>query len=119
MSKYTITLADGSKIANLTMSGNMYVSNSKLTRENFEGKLSHVKIEHDEIYRDEDGKEQTVTQSDEFDNMALTQLLDGDKLSFADYAGKTLFNLRPAYTPEEFFQVKTESRLDYLEMIAG
>ena len=115
--KYTITLADGSKLENLTLAGNMYVSGRKLTEANFAGKLSHVTVEHEVTHEGEDGEKSTYIERTEMINVVLGQLLDGDQLNFTDYAGKSIFSLH-TYSPEEFFQVRTESRLDYLEMMA-
>ena len=67
---YTVTLSDGSKIENLTMNGNNFVSKSKLTEEMFTNKLSKVTVN--------DGKTNT-----EYGNMVLVQVTQmGDECWF-------------------------------------
>lgn len=41
---YTLTLSDGSKLENLQLNGNNFVSDGKVTPATFEGKLSEVRI---------------------------------------------------------------------------
>ena len=41
---WTIELADGTTLEGLTLNGNNYVSKAKLTADDFDGNLSHVKI---------------------------------------------------------------------------
>ncbi len=67
---YTVTLSDGSKIENLTINGNNFVSKSKLTEAMFTNKLSKITIN--------DGKTDT-----EYSNMALVQVTQmGDEYWF-------------------------------------
>ena len=41
---YTVTLSDGTKIANLTLNGNNFISTTAVTEEQFDGKLKGVTI---------------------------------------------------------------------------
>ncbi len=45
---YTITLSDGTKLEDLKLNGNNYISQTEVTEDTFEGKLSKVTIESDE-----------------------------------------------------------------------
>lgn len=49
---YTVTLSDGTKIENLTLNGNNFISTTAVTEEQFDGKLKGVTI------TDSDGKEE-------------------------------------------------------------
>ncbi|MBR4719065.1 MAG: hypothetical protein IKP31_02355 [Lachnospiraceae bacterium] len=42
--KYTMTLADGTQLKNLTLNGNNYISKTSLKESDFEGKLQTVTI---------------------------------------------------------------------------
>lgn len=64
---HTITLSDGSRIENLKMNGNNFISPRELKKEAFEGKLSTVTIE--------DGESEVVYEDMEL--MALQQYDDG------------------------------------------
>lgn len=67
---YTVTLSDGSKIDNITINGNNFVSKSKLKDEMFTNKLSKVTVN--------DGKTDT-----EYSNMVLVQVTQmGDEYWF-------------------------------------
>ena len=67
---YTVTLSDGSKIENLTMNGNNFVSKSKLTEAMFINKLSKITVNN--------GKNDT-----EYSNMVLVQVTQmGDEYWF-------------------------------------
>lgn len=67
---YTVTLSDGSKIENLTMNGNNFVSKSKLTEAMFANKLSKITVN--------DGETDT-----EYSNMILVQVTQmGDEYWF-------------------------------------
>ncbi len=45
---YTITLSDGTKLEDLKLNGNNYISQAEVTEDTFKGKLSKVTIESDE-----------------------------------------------------------------------
>lgn len=49
---YTVTLSDGTKIENLTLNGNNFISTTAVTEEQFDGKLKGVTI------TDSEGKEE-------------------------------------------------------------
>lgn len=59
---YTITLSDGSKIENLTLNGNNFISTTTVTEGQFDGKLKSV------VIADSDGKEE------KHENMFLVQV---------------------------------------------
>lgn len=68
---YSITLADGTKLDNLVLNGNNFVSSTKLTEVNFQDKLSKVTI------TDDDGKAKDYT------DMVLVQVTQmGDESWF-------------------------------------
>lgn len=49
---YTVTLSDGTKIENLTLNGNNFISTAQVTEEQFDGKLKSV------VIADSEGKEE-------------------------------------------------------------
>lgn len=59
---YTVTLSDGSKLENLTLNGNNFISTTAVTEGQFTGKLKGVTI------TDSDGKEE------KHENMFLVQV---------------------------------------------
>lgn len=59
---YSVTLSDGTKLDNLALNGNNFISSIKLTEENFKNKLSKVTI------TDNDGK------SKDYTDMVLVQV---------------------------------------------
>lgn len=52
---YSVTLSDGTKLDNLALNGNNFVSSVKLTKDDFKNKLSKVTI------TDDDGKTKDYT----------------------------------------------------------
>lgn len=66
----SITLADGTKLDNLVLNGNNFISSIKLTEENFKDKLSKVTI------TDDDGKAKNYT------DMVLVQVTQVDDESW-------------------------------------
>ena len=44
---YSVTLSDGTKLDNLTLNGNNFVSSVKVTEDDFKGKMSKVTITDD------------------------------------------------------------------------
>ena len=44
---FKITLADGTQLKNLKLSGNNYISKVKITEDDFKGKLSKITIENE------------------------------------------------------------------------
>lgn len=101
---WTVTLADGSVIENLTLNGNNFVSNTEITEEMFNGKLSEVHFAHD-------GEERGYCYPEVIKNAELVQI--------AHYADGWYFILRE--TPaEKLFRAKLEqTQLDTDEMIAS
>lgn len=68
---YSVTLSDGTKLDNLALNGNNFVSSTKLTEDNFKDKLSKVTI------TDDDGKAKDYT------DMVLVQVTQvGDESWF-------------------------------------
>ena len=68
---YSVTLSDGTKLDNLTLNGNNFVSSTKLTEGDFKYKLSKVTI------TDDDGK------STDYTDMVLVQVTQmGDESWF-------------------------------------
>lgn len=59
---YSVTLSDGTKLDNLALNGNNFVSSAKLTEDDFKNKLSKVTI------TDNDGK------ANEYTDMVLVQV---------------------------------------------
>lgn len=68
---YSVTLSDGTKLDNLALNGNNFVSSTKLTEDDFKNKLSKVTI------TDDDGKAKDYT------DMVLVQVTQvGDESWF-------------------------------------
>ena len=68
---YSVTLSDGTKLDNLALNGNNFVSSAKVTEANFQGKLSKVTI------TDDNGK------STDYTDMVLVQVAQvGDESWF-------------------------------------
>lgn len=68
---YSVTLSDGTKLDNLVLNGNNFVSTTKLTEDDFKNKLSKVTI------TDDDGKAKDYT------DMVLVQVTQvGDESWF-------------------------------------
>ncbi len=68
---YSITLSDGTKLDNLTLNGNNFISSTKLTEDDFKDKLSKVTI------TDDDGK------ANDYTDMVLVQVTQmGDETWF-------------------------------------
>jgi hypothetical protein len=98
---WKITLADGTKLENLGLNGNNFISDTKLTEDDFEGKLLNVKIEG----KTEDGKEII----EEHSHMELIQI--------AQYDDGYYFALRDL-TDEELEKMKMQSDIEYLAMMS-
>ena len=94
---YKITLADGTEIRNLRLNGNNFISDAPVAAEIFEGNCSAVIIN--------DGE------NDEFhENMELVQITPvGDEYWFV---------LRDL-TAAELKQIKMQSDIEYVAMMAG
>lgn len=92
---WTVTLDDGTAISGLTLSGNNFISDTELTPETFDGKLSKVTAT--------DG-EDTL----EWNNAELVQITHPDD--------RWWFVLREL-SPEELFRATTKAKLDYLALV--
>lgn len=94
---YTLTLEDGSKIENLHLNGNNFVSETEIDPEIFDGNLGSVTIndgERDMIYK----------------NLALVQI--------TQIRGKHYIFLREI-SKAEMDQAKLRSDIDYLSMMSN
>lgn len=94
---YTITLADGSVLTDLTLSGDDYISKTLLTEDTFTGKLSTV----------------TISASD-----GTSEILTNASLNFfAHYADGWYFQLiQPS--EEEIRQEKIRADIDYIALMS-
>ncbi len=97
---WEITLSDGTKLKNLRLSGNNYISNTEITENDFKGKLSKVIIK--EIT--DDG--QTIMQ--EYEHMELVQIVH--------YEDGYYFILREL-SAAELKEIKMQSDIEYLAMM--
>ena len=92
---WTVTLDDGTAIGGLTLSGNNFISDTELTPEMLDGKLSKI----------------TATDGDstlEWNNAELVQITHPDS--------RWWFVLREL-SPEELFRATTKAKLDYLALV--
>ena len=97
---FKITLADGTQLKNLKLSGNNYISKVKITEDDFKGKLSKITIENE-----------TDKTSEELEHMELVQILDyGDKGYY--------FVLRQLST-DEIDKLKMQGDIEYLAMMTN
>lgn len=92
---WTVTLDDGTAIGGLTLSGNNFISDTELTPEMFDGKLSKVTAT--------DGENNL-----EWNNAELVQITHPDS--------RWWFVLREL-SPEELFRATTKAKLDYLALV--
>ncbi len=100
---YKITLSDGSKLENLTLNGNNFITSQEITEATFRGKLSRVKIECDD-----DGIMSDVCGS--FSSMELVQC--------RKYGAEYRFILREI-PPEKFEMLRLAGNIDYVAMMTG
>lgn len=98
---WKITLADGTKLENLSLNGNNFVSENEITEDIFEGNLLKVKIEG----INEEGQEII----EEHNHMELIQI--------AQYDDGYYFALRDL-TDEELEKMKMQSDIEYLAMMS-
>lgn len=94
---FKITLADGTQLKDLKLSGNNYISKTKITEEDFEGKLSKVIIENE-----------TQKTTEEFEHMELVQIVH--------YENGYYFILREL-SADELDKIKTKADIEYLAMM--
>ena len=96
---WEITLSDGTKLENLRLSGNNYISNTKITENDFKGKLSKVTIE---------GSEDDQEIKQEYEHMELVQIVQ--------YENEYHFVLREL-SAAELKEIKMQSDIEYLAMM--
>ena len=94
---FKITLADGTQFKNLKLNGNNYISKTKITEDDFKGKLSKVIIENE-----------TEKTSEEFKHMELVQIVH--------YEDGYYFVLREL-SADELDKIKTKADIEYLAMM--
>ena len=97
MKKYTMTLADGTQLENLSLNGNNYISNTPVKADMFVGNYSPVTVS--------DGETEIV-----YENAVLVQITERDD----DW----WFILREM-TPQEIREMKIRSDIDYIAMMTG
>ena len=99
---YTMTLSDGTKLENLELNGNNWISSTKLTEKDFEGKLNKVTVT--------DGKS-----TQEYEKQLLVQITEVE--------GKYWFILRGKTQREEIEESITEMQVAiadvYEQMLGG
>ena len=93
---WTIELADGTTLEGLPLNGNNYVSKAKLTADDFDGNLSHVKIT---------------------DGETTQEMTDARLVHCRQYGDEYCFILRES-TPEEIAAAKTQADIKYIAMMA-
>lgn len=95
---FKITLSDGTQFKNLKLSGNNYISKTKITEKDFKGKLSKVIIENE-----------TKGISEELEHMELVQILD--------YGDKGYYFVLRQLSADEIDKIKTKADIEYLAMM--
>lgn len=99
---YTMILSDGTKLENLYLNGNNWISSAKLTDKDFEGKLNKVSVTDGEV-------------TEEYKNQILVQITEVD--------GKYWFVLRGKTRQEEMEESITETQVAlaeiYEQMLGG
>lgn len=93
---WKITLSDGTKLENLRLNGNNFISEAEITEDDFRGKLSKVIIEGKDFKQ-------------EYNNMELVQI--------AHYEDGYYFVLREI-SQEELDKLKMQSDIEYLAMMS-
>ena len=92
---YTITLADGTELSNLKLNGNNFVSDTPVTKEQFDYNCSPVTISDGEI-------------TETYENMELVHLQTTN--------GQYYFVLRDI-PPEELWKRKVTADMQYISMM--
>jgi len=111
---FTITLADGTQLAGLELSGNNFISENEVTAETFNGKLKHVVIScSDENFSDNYG---LIGEHNGMELVAL-QHYGKEQAGAMNIKEGWYFVLR-ALTPEEIREIKFDARVSYLEMMS-
>lgn len=94
---WKITLSDGTQLKDLKLSGNNYISKTKITEDDFKGKLSKITIENE-----------TDKTSEELEHMELVQIVH--------YEDGYYFVLRQL-SADEIDKIKTKADIEYLAMV--
>ena len=94
---WKITLSDGTKLENLGLNGNNFISEAKITEDDFKGKLSKVTVEGKDFKQ-------------EYNNMELVQI--------AHYEDGYYFVLREI-SQEELDKLKMQSDIEYIAMMSN
>ncbi len=103
---YRITLGDGTVLDNLSVNGNMLVSaDETLSASRFEDNLHNVKIEHSGENDD------LILATGTHEHMKLITCQKYPRMS-------GVYFVLEDYTAEEIKELRTEARLDYLEMMS-
>lgn len=97
---FKITLADGTQLKNLKLSGNNYISKVKITEDDFKGKLSKITIENE-----------TDKTSEELEHMELVQILD--------YEDKGYYFVLRQLSADEIDKLKMQGDIEYLAMMTN
>ena len=90
--KLTMILSDGTKLTDLSLNGNNYISSKKVTAADFKGKLQKVMVT--------DGKEQET-----YNNCRLVQITQ---------VGKDYWFIINEMTQQELFMLQTQANTDYI-----
>ena len=90
--KLTMILSDGTKLTDLSLNGNNYISSKKVTAADFEGKLQKVMVT--------DGKEQET-----YNNCHLVQITQ---------EGKDYWFVIEEMSQQELFMLQTQANIDYI-----
>lgn len=93
---WKITLSDGTKLENLRLNGNNFISEAEITEDDFRGKLSKVTVEGKDFKQ-------------EYNNMELVQI--------AHYEDGYYFVLREI-PQEELDKLKMQSDIEYIAMMS-
>lgn len=96
---FKITLADGTQLKNLKLSGNNYISKVKITEDDFKGKLSKITIENE-----------TDKTSEELEHIELVQIVH--------YEDGYYFVLRQL-SADEIDKLKMQGDIEYLAMMTN
>ncbi len=97
---FKITLADGTQLKNLKLSGNNYISKVKITEDDFKDKLSKITIENE-----------TDKTSEELEHMELVQILD--------YGDKGYYFVLRQLSADEIDKLKMQGDIEYLAMMTN
>lgn len=97
---FKITLADGTQLKDLKLSGNNYISKTKITEDDFKGKLSKIIIENE-----------TDKTSEELEHMELVQILD--------YGDKGYYFVLRQLSQDEIDKLKMQGDIEYLAMMTN